>query len=66
MYIAARTEDGEVLFWTGSRWSEHTADAESFGEFAGSYEMGKLEADYLEPPYYTYNGVRIVSIYKIP
>ena len=65
MYIAGKTEDGDVLVWTGYSWSDDASDAESYGEFAGSYEMGKLKADYLEPPYYTYNGTRIVEIYKI-
>lgn len=65
MYIAGKTEDGDVLLWSGSDWTDDASEAESYGEFAGSWQMGTLEADYLEPPYRTYNGVRIVSIYKI-
>ena len=66
MYIAAKTEDGDVWVWTGNSWSEDPSDAESYGEFAGSYEMGKLEVEYL-PRYngFLYNGTRIVQIYKI-
>ena len=66
MYIAAETEYGDTLYWDGSSWQESPSDAESFGDFAGSYEMGKLEEDYLEEPYRrTYRGVYIVRIYEL-
>ena len=66
MYIAARTEDDDVWFWTGTGWSDSPEDAEYYGDFAGSYEMGKLEVEYLASYGGSrYHGVRIESIYSI-
>lgn len=66
MIIAARTEDGDYLFWGGSDWEESPEYAEEYGPYEGSYEMGKLQAEYTEGEYRrTYNGARIVSIYEI-
>ncbi len=70
MYIGAKTEYGDTVVWTGSNWSEYMSDAMSYGTLDGHYEMGSLEADYVDcgafsGPSRTYNGVRIVSIFEL-
>lgn len=62
MYIGAKTEDGDVWVWTGAGWSDDPTDAEQYGEFAGSWELGKLDVEYRGR---LYNGIRIESVFKI-
>ena len=62
MYIKAKTVDGDTLYWTGIRWSDSFADAESYGAMSGSFEAGKLEVRYIDGDE-TYYGTRIHYIY---
>jgi len=63
MYIVAKTEDGDTLYWGYGRWHESIVDAESFGVMSGHFKMGMLEVDYIDDPEnYNYYGSRIVSI----
>ncbi|MBQ7412477.1 MAG: hypothetical protein IJW10_06220 [Clostridia bacterium] len=66
MYIAATTENGETIYWNGYAWTESGVEAQTYGEVSGSYEIGKLEADYIDTEYpKRYKGERIVRIYGI-
>ncbi len=63
MYIVAKTEDGDILYWGYGGWSEDFSDAESFGTMSGHFKMGELEVDYIDDPdNYNYYGSRIISI----
>lgn len=64
MYIAAKTADGETIYWTGVRWSDDISDAESYGSMSGHFEMGKLEVEYVEEER-TFNGSRITRIFDL-
>lgn len=66
MYILATTESGETIYWDGSDWSESGTYAQTYGEVSGSYELGKLEAEYIDTEYpRKYKGERLVRIYGI-
>lgn len=66
MYIVAKTEDNETLYWGYGRWHESISDAESFGTFGGHFKMGELESMYVDDPErYNYHGTRIVSIREL-
>ena len=65
MYIAGRTEEDEVVFWNGYTWTYDSSEASEYGSFLGSFEKGQLEANYLEEPRRTWNGLYIVRIYDI-
>ncbi len=66
MYILATTESGETIYWNGYDWTESAVEAQTYGEVSGSYEIGKIEADYIDTEYpKKYNGERIVRIYGV-
>ena len=66
MYIVAKTEDGDTLYWGYGRWHEYLSEAESFGTFGGHFKMGELEANYIDDPdNYNYRGSRIISIREL-
>ncbi len=66
MYIAAKTEDGDVIYWGYGAWRESIYDAESFGALSGAFKMGELEAEYVDTSTpRTYKGARILYIREL-
>ena len=48
MYIAAKTTDGDTLFWDGVRWTDDPYEAEEYGLMRGNFKMGELEVEYVD------------------
>ena len=48
MYIAARTTDGDILYWDGADWVEEAYEAMEYGTMGGHFKMGELEVDYVD------------------
>ncbi|MBO5328540.1 MAG: hypothetical protein J6B04_05135 [Clostridia bacterium] len=65
MYILAKTEYGDTLYWDGCEWREDPCYAERYGAMEGSWVKGTLQADYTEYNPRTYRGIRITYIYSI-